>query len=165
MSETPIISVKARSHTFSVIHLGDRKGTQDPWTMAFVYAPNGNVVVTGGSSNVRKYIKTRFPYCIYNMTFWSSHQTRDIRWTNTRLRKYREHWCSCGISICHRSTPRTSAAFREYQQGINILFAGAPISTRFRISKLLLVKTHKSKCFFYRRLPHKWLTEWDQFIH
>lgn len=48
----------------------------DPYTIAFVYSPDGNCVVKGMSKTVEDFINTNFPRCIYYITYWNNGECR-----------------------------------------------------------------------------------------
>lgn len=56
-------------------------GGSEPFAMAFVYSPKGNVVVKGMSPDVTSYVQEHYPQCVYNMTWFSKEGTRSM-WTS-----------------------------------------------------------------------------------
>jgi len=56
-------------------------GGTSPYTIAFVYHPEGNCIVKGMSQAVAKYISSNFPRCIYYITYWSNGECRGF-WTS-----------------------------------------------------------------------------------
>jgi len=54
----------------------------EPYTIAFVYHPEGSCVVKGMSREVRNYIKNNFSRCIYYVTNWQNGKSRGY-WSST----------------------------------------------------------------------------------
>ena len=147
MSEVILNPATTRSRTYTRINLGDRKRGH-PWAMFFVIAPNGNFLITGDSQKVNGYIKERWPFCLYRYTFWGKGRTRG-------------GWRSIGFCLLEKDRqPQKFADVEEHRIRRNQeTFPGQPKSVRFRLSANYDVL--KGGAFYYRRLPHKWLPEWD----
>jgi len=47
-----------------------------PFTIYFVYAPEGNFVVKGMAPQVEEYVRKRFPICLCRYTFWQKGKSR-----------------------------------------------------------------------------------------
>ncbi|MFA5234759.1 MAG: hypothetical protein WC390_10200 [Sulfurimonas sp.] len=124
---------------FSVLEVGPRM-RGEPWVIAFVYAPRGNFLVKGGLGLVIKTIAECWPVCLYNTTFWRNGRS----WN---------HWSTKGIKIDERHPLTGDKSWDEYQME---KFSGASKSAKYAI-----FGDYDGPKFFYRRLPKKWLPEWN----
>ena len=147
MPEVQLKSATARSETFTRIDLGNRERGH-PWMMTFVFAPNGNFLVTGDSNKVHEYIRERWPRCLYNNTCW-------------QFGECRSYWGANGIYVTERDRQRRRFwdSEKSRQTRNHTFFAGAPKSARWHVGAM-----KGNKCFHYRRLPHRWLPEWDTLL-
>ena len=175
MSEDQLISVKSRLQPFPVINLGRTKPSKDGWAMAFVYAPSGNYVVTGESGLVESYIGEKWEACLYYLSIWGQQAvsifTRTTtRWPGQKQKKHRGYWSSKGIEIFERvgSPSKKHKYFGEVlslkdyaAERDQYLFSPAPKSAHWRIGAR---RAEAKDCLFYRRLPRKWLPEWNKFV-
>jgi hypothetical protein len=175
MAEDQLKLVKSRLQPFPVIHLGNRQHpTNYGWAMAFVYAPSGNYVVTGETSKVEAYIKECWGCCLFYLSLWG--ETFQVlsppksRWPGKQKTNHRGHWSTRGIELVEKVAPKSKKTKANYEKlGMKdsgdernaYFFAGAPASARFRIG---LRHAEPTACFFYRRLPKKWLPEWTEMV-
>lgn len=77
----------------------DNLGFKQPFTIAFVYTPDGSCVVKGMCDDVTDYIKKYFPRCFYRYTHWDNGEHRGD-WITPRnfglyinYKKHNGHMC------------------------------------------------------------------------
>lgn len=136
MSEDTIKSVKSRS-MLPVIDVGLRhKG--HPLAITFVYSPKGNVAVKGNPDAVYAYIHKHYPVCLYRYSYWRNGQERGS-------------WRMQGVNLreIHESDWR-----EEY---ISKFYASVPRHNKF----VVMSADGKRPLFSYRRLPRRWLEDWN----
>lgn len=129
----PVIEVGSYRRT------SERFQDSEPWTMAFVYTPNGedDCVVQGMSKEVETYIRQHFPKAIWSYTYWLNGKSRG-GWNSTH-----------DIYMFHRHVGKNGR--RSLEKGSK---------QRWEISVY-----ENSKLIFqaiFRRVPHKWLPIYDK---
>jgi len=110
----------------------------DPWTIAFVYTPDGDFVIKGMSEAVKTYVKSHFQKYIVNYTFWKNKSCKMlIGWS--RIPEKRGYWSSSrNIFISDREL----SGHKKYE--INVRTENG--------TKIIQV----------RRVPRKWLDIYNQ---
>ena len=160
MPESNLKTAKLRSQ-FPIISLGNREKGH-PWTMYFVYAPHGNFLVTGGSEAVANYVDKYFPVCLYRYDFWGK--------GFGDARNHRGNWRANGIAFIERP-PRQKNNYGMYSSydPIESIFRtgyvppNKPAASRH--AKFAIGSWKSAQKFrFYRRLPLKWLPEWNEYV-
>ena len=114
----------------------------DPWTIAFVYTPDGSFVVKGMLAAVKSHVDNHFPKYVANYTFWHKHSCKmRVGWGGAL--KTRGYWkCSRGLYIMERSS---LDGHKKYEISVHDYAAGRDI--------------HK---ITVRRVPRKWLDIYDK---
>ena len=59
-----------------VINLEYKPRSKEPFTIFFVYTPNGNYVLKGGEEICKCYVKNNFAKCFYRYSFWMNGKSR-----------------------------------------------------------------------------------------
>ena len=77
-----------------------------PYAVYFVYAPQGNYMITGYDKKVEPYVDKHFPKCIYRYTFWKKGSSRGS-------------WVFNGVK-CYIDTPdKKNNKYVFYSCGVN----------------------------------------------
>ena len=64
-----------------------------PWTIAFVYTPDGDFVIKGMSESVKTYVESHFQKYIVNYTYWNNKSCKIIiGWSRIPVNRW--YWTS-----------------------------------------------------------------------
>ncbi|MFA5163884.1 MAG: hypothetical protein WC441_05205 [Patescibacteria group bacterium] len=113
--------------------------------LCFVYAPEGNFLVKGQNhETIKKLIKSRFPICLYRTTFWKN-------------KKDRGYWSANHPDFSIMIDERLSPSWRNNGQ--------AKKSNKNTVSFYSRRNRNTTPVTFTcRRLPNKWIPEYDDAI-
>ena len=110
----------------------DEYGDCQAWSIAFVYAPEGNFVIKGMASKVKSYIKRHFIKCVVNYTWWKNGRSRNFWRSSENFSLYISHK-RVGDRLCYV----IEAATKDSGQ-------------------------HVEKLLVLRRMPRKWIDVYDK---
>ena len=113
------------------------------FALCFVISPEGNFIIKGEDDICRKYINQHYPVCIF----------RQERYQKTR---HWGLWRANGFCLFHRNHGLNTFVWTCYN--------GLVYPFENRSSRFVLTNRDMSKGFSYRRLPKKWLPEWNQLL-
>ena len=109
-------------------------GLKQPYSIFFVYTPDGNYVVKGMSEAVKTYVHQRFPRSFYQYTFWRKPSERDAFFN--RIVSSRGGW----------SSP------------MKLYFRPKKIGKRVKTFVSMNTKDgFQTEFMSFRRMPHKWI--------
>jgi len=126
---------------------GEREIQYPKGYMYFVYAPEGSFLLTGqNSDNIKEYIDSHFPICIYRWSCWQNGKSRGM-WQAKHPNLY--------VFITSRREVKERSAEYVYRKKTN------KMTVEF-IQKG--ISNPKIVTFTCRRMPNRWIPEWDDAI-
>lgn len=125
---------------------------KEPFTIAFVYSPNENVVIKGLADEVKKYINNHYPISVCNITHWDNGKTRGMWWSGEKVRIYfrpvqTKNNKYCIDDKCDFPNKTKIKSYKQYE-----IMGCKPNSQK--IEHIATV----------RRIPTKWLKKYNQYI-
>ena len=128
----PVIEVPAEGKTC---------WSEGAYCLCFVYSKyNGNFVLKGYYREVKKYLKKNYTHYFYNMTLWHKGFSRNI-W----------HFWKKDIGIF-------DVSIRERKRGKKTQVRPYSCSYENKFTE----EEIKSKTFYFKRLPKRWIPEFDK---
>jgi len=126
--------------------------TSNAWSIYFVYAPEGNFVIKGRNDKVEGYVKENFPRCIYHYTYW-------------RDGKCRGGWMSTVKNFLILSPSHRQGVQRREKEDYNYeLYNPRPRIQKYEVSVYDPTRRNPTQTMEFRRIPKKWLPEYDEMI-
>jgi hypothetical protein len=127
---------------------GERERQYPKGYMYFIYAPEGNFLLTGANGKtIEDYIEDHFPICIYRWACWNKGESRGM-WIgrHPRLKIYvteRREVRDFMDLRPRKLTNKITVQFKNYQEG----------------------RLRQQVTLTYRRMPNKWIPEWTNAIN
>jgi len=85
----------------------------NPYSVFFVYAPQGNYMVTGYRQIVQAYVRQHFPICVCRYTYWKKGNTRG---------KWNFEGAHCHIDMASSSARKNKHVFHGWVDGKRVEF-------------------------------------------
>lgn len=137
-----------------IIIPGERERGSSKLAMYFVLTPEGRFLLKGqNSSKIQEYIKKNFPICIYRYTFWGKGTSRG-GWQGKHPSVY-IHFKERTEEIPHRLWPGSTTSKKTNKIVITFSKKGSQYQN---------ISEPREITFTCRRMPNKWIPEWDDAI-
>ena len=127
---------------YKTIQIGMAKGSL--WSMCFVISPEGNFLVKGDAALCREYISRHYPVSIVRQERYAKRSNQSFHFGS---------WMAYGIRLYHKVHGLSLFPYCHISQ------QAIPLTARFILSSY-----GGEKSYTYRRLPKKWLPEWNSLI-
>jgi hypothetical protein len=123
-------------------------GLNDPYCFAFVYSRKGNFLVKGMFSEVKEYIQENLTDALVKYTFFHNGKSRGY-WEFVNKQEY--VLSGSGRTRCKRRL--------VYEHDERDKYGRYPGKRKGYV--VLLRGEKRSKKLYFKRLPHKWIPEFD----